>query len=387
MRRLCVGVDIGTDRIKLVSVEKQKSGGKAQIVSFASYPSRGFAAGYVADHEEARASLARALKDFHGKQDKQDRIECYTLVVGGPSLTATTIISRKKLNPEEEILPEDVESILRSAEENFRSASPNRVILHTIPVRYHIDGELFHGNPIGMFGSILEFELLIVSVHEKAYDELISLLLELGVEVGNELALPIAEAQSSLNYRQRLRGVSLVHLGANTTTVSTFEHGALTFLKTHPIGSNHITNDIALGLQIPLDEAERIKLGEKRDQVPKRKVESIILARLEDIADLVKKDLREGRKPRYLPAGVLLTGGGAQFPALDEFFRKVLPYPVEVVKVGFRREGKRQQKILPPEYLAAYGAALSSQGQKRRRSFRWRDLIFSLKQFFRELMP
>ena len=145
---------------------------------------------------------------------------------------------------------------------------------------------------------------------------------------------PICLAEAIISEYQKMRGVLLVDIGAETVSATTFENGIPTAMRVFSIGGNDITGDIALGLQLPLDDAESAKINREGEDIPQKKLETIIRARLEDIFELVQKYLETINKNRCLPAGVVLSGGGSRMTSMTDYARESLRLPTQMAKVS-----------------------------------------------------
>ncbi len=359
-----LGIDIGSEEIKLITTEPQKRGGKPHIIHAGSFPSRGFRAGRIIDDTRAMESLRSALKHFVTSHKEGVNLISSHLALSGYSLTSRKIRSKRSIKGEE-IQQADLVKLEESAENHFSDRFPNERIVLRIPLQFNLDGEVMEGNPAGMFAKELETEFLFVSFLDTQYEALINLIESVvGSDLDSVTIAPIAESNASLLYRQKMQGVAIVNIGAEITTLSIFQNGLLQSLRVIPVASGHITNDIALAFQLPLEEAEKIKRG-KRD-IPKRKIQPIIDARLEDIAEILLKELKDGRKKKYLPAGIILTGGGANIPSVEEFFRERLSFPVEKVKLYKENPSSTRKTLIDTALVPAYGACFSNRNKKRR---------------------
>ena len=386
MRELRLGIDIGSEEIKLVTTEPQKRGGKPHIVNAGSFPSRGFRAGRILDEEKFIESFRSAFKRFIASHGEGTDIVSTHLALSGKSLNARRIRPKRKVQSEE-IQQSDLDTLEKLAEKHFFERFPNERIVFRTPLQFTLDGEEVEGNPAGMFAEVLEAEYLFVSFLENHYEALVRFVESvLGAELDSITIAPLAEAQASLLYRQKLQGVALVNIGSETTTLSVFQNGLLQSLRVIPVASGHITNDIALAFQLSLEEAEKVKRGGRGD-ISKRKILPIIEARLEDIAEMILKELKEGRKKKYLPAGIVLTGGGANIDSVDEFFRARLSFPVEKAKLYKENPSKAKKKTpLNPAFTSAYGACFAG-GERKKRRWKVKRIPYYIRRFITQMKP
>ena len=251
----------------------------------------------------------------------------------------------------------------------------NREILDVIPFGYSIDGQEGVRDPIGMTGARLEMKANVVSALSPNCVNLRRALE--GAKLGVERVVPsvVAAARAVLNERQKENGVAVIDLGAATTAVAIYEEGDLQYVGVVPAGSNNITNDLAICLEINTEVAEEIKKryitgsfsGEKdivikinREEMTfeREKVDEVVRARLEEIFDKVKKELRKAGYEKRLPEGAVLVGGGAKMRDIEVFAKEALEMSV---KIGTPKGlGGVASAIEKPEYAAAIGLMLYS---------------------------
>jgi len=177
-----------------------------------------------------------------------------------------------------------------------------------------------------------------------------------GIEVEDVIVAPLAASIVALTKTQRTAGCVLVNIGAETVSIAIFENDQLIGLNVFPIGSTDITNDIALGLRIPLEEAEEIKVKKKggpQSSYPQKKLSEIIEARLKDIFELIEAQLKKIGRNELLPAGVILTGGGVGLTTIEELAKASLKIPARIV-VPHPEEGT-QKEVLDSSWSVAYG--------------------------------
>jgi len=254
-----------------------------------------------------------------------------------------------------EVSGQDIKKTATEAEENL-SHLTNKRIIHRVPLRYKLDGKEVLGDPVGMIGSKLEVKMLFITCLEQHLNDLVKVVEELGVEVDDIVPSPVAAGQVALNKKQRSVGCALVNIGAETVSIAVFENDTPISLQVFPIGSTDITNDIALGLKIPLDEAEKIKISGPSGVYSKKKLDEIIEARLEDILELIESHLKKINRNGLLPAGIILTGGGAGIATIEDLAKAVLKLPSSIAHPVTSMGGK--SPIKDSSWLVAYGLAL-----------------------------
>lgn len=326
-RNIITGIDVGTSSIRILVCEYIKEKGALQVIGTAHKESRGLRHGYIANFDDAASSIAEALRE--AEKNAKVKITHASLGVGGVSLgTLEGIASIAVSRADSEINEIDVKRVIDASEANLRDRV-NRKILHTLPLGYKIDGKKVLVRPHGMKGGILEVRTLFITTLEQHLEDLMSAVEAAGVTVDEVIAAPIAESAVVLSKLQKKAGCVLANIGAETVSISVFEEGMPISLQVFPFGSNDITNDIAIGLKVPLEEAERIKKFRDEGNL-KRKVDEIIEARLSDIFELIEAHLKKINKNGLLPAGIILSGGGSITSAIEDMARSSLRLPAKV---------------------------------------------------------
>ncbi len=212
-----------------------------------------------------------------------------------------------------------------------------------------------------MKGIKLEVRVLFITCMAQHIDDLVDAVTEAGIEVLDVVPSPLAAGAVALTDRQKSVGVVLVNIGAETVSIVIFENGHAISLHVFKIGSTDITNDIALGLKVPLDEAEGIKIGSVLGNYPKKKLDEIIEARLSDIFELIDTHLKKIKRSELLPAGVIITGGGSQIALIEEMAKSFLKLPARVGVAELFSTAKT--KIRDSSWFVATGLCL--QGRNR----------------------
>lgn len=346
-RKLITGIDIGTSAIRVIVCEYVHGKEQPQIVATGYRESRGIRHGYVVNFDDAARALAEAVDE--ASQTAEIKIKRALLAIGGVSLSSSAsdgsiAVSRA----DSEITDMDIERAIDAARGNLKEIA-NRRILHTVPQYYKLDGKKIWGRPHGLRGGILETRTLFITCLEQHHNDLVSVVEAAGITVDDVFAAPIAESVVSLTRLQKQAGCVLANIGAETVSIVVFEEGIPVSLSVFPMGSMNITSDIALGLRIPIEEAERIK--RTRDDSPaRRKVSEIIEARLTDIFELIEAHLKKIGRNGLLPAGIILSGGGSFVPAIDELAKDSLRLPARVAQ--------QIHGLKDPSWAIAYGLPL-----------------------------
>lgn len=353
IKRIATGIDVGTHATRVVVVEHAR-GESPRIIGTGVSESRGLRHGYIVNKMDAMRSIGIAIA--HAEKMAGFKIKNALLSVGGISLESalghgTATVSRAS----GEVGEIDIRNAESAAEKSLTHTTNKRVIFRT-PLRYKLDGKEVLGNPHGMNGSKLEVKMLFVTCLEQHLSDIVRTIEELGVEVDEVVPSPIAAGQIALNKKQCSAGCALVNIGAETVSIAVFENEIPISLQVFPIGSTDITNDIALGLKIPLEEAEKIKVSGSGGTYSKKKLEDIIEARLYDIFELIEAHLKKIGRNGLLPAGVVLTGGGAGIATIEDLAKAALKLPSSLAHPSIAPAGKYPVK--DSSWLVAYGLAL-----------------------------
>lgn len=360
--KIIVGIDIGSQIVRvIVAEEAAKIGMAPKILAVGWAESHGMHHGYVISPRDATTSVAEAI----AMAEKNSGIEIKRAYValGGISLsseigTGATSIGRA----DGDVAEEDMINVVSIAREAFGASKKNKKILHNIPMKYRLDGVEVMGNPVGMRGSRLETRVVFITVAEHHFNDLVSVITDAGVDIIEVIAAPIAESLATLSKKQKMVGCGLLNIGSETVSLAVFDNDIPVSVQTFAIGSNDITNDIALGLRITLEEAEKVKMGRfETGQYPKKKVEEIVDARLSDIFELIQTHLKSIKRDGLLPAGIIITGGGGMLTHIDEFSKSALKLPSLVMHV---EHIMNTRKGLDPSWLVAYGLCYLEDDEK-----------------------
>lgn len=356
-RRIATGIDIGTYQVKIVVVEElsDKRGlRQLRILGTGLAESKGLRHGYVINKEEVSASIIKAKKE--AESVARVPLRAGFLAVGGISLdearsTGSAIISRA----DQEITVLDIEKAGKTAREAVAAGFLNRQVLHSIPLEYRIDGTKVLGDPLGMKGVRLEVDYLFVTClaqHENA----LSLAVEdADIEIIDQMASPLAGSYVLLEGDQKMKGCVLANIGSETISIVVYDEGIPVSVKVFPMGSSHITDDIALGLRISLEEAERVKIGRLSGQMyPRKKVDNLIEGRLIDMFALIDKHLKSLGRRGPLPAGIIISGGGAGIGSISDIARGSLKLPARLAEFRLSADAK----IRDATWAVAYGLAI-----------------------------
>ncbi|OGG03776.1 cell division protein FtsA [Candidatus Gottesmanbacteria bacterium RBG_16_52_11] len=361
--RIVSGIDIGTSKITTL-IATITDEGEARVIGVSTVPSRGLRKGQVVNIEEATGAISQSL-------DAAERMAGASVAraflnVGGnhiSSINSHGVVAVAE--PDKEITDQDVRRVIEAAK--AVSLPSSREIIHVLPRGYVVDGQEGIVDPIGMSGIRLEVDTHLVTGGVTALRNLHKCVEELGVEVAGMVFSGLASAASSLSDTEKELGVVLVDIGGGTTDVALFVEGALSYSSVIPIGAINITKDLAAGLRISLESAERIKIhiGDQVKTVPaepyegspknprqersdeidlsglglpeemktvsrKTLIEGIIKPRLNEIFTMVGLEIKRSGFGGMTPSGVVITGGGSLTAGAVESARRNLAMPVHI---------------------------------------------------------
>ncbi|MCC7357692.1 cell division protein FtsA [Candidatus Uhrbacteria bacterium] len=348
--RLLIGLDVGTTAIRLaagkVSVGQDRRL-SLNIVGGAEVASQGVSKGSVSSIEDTVSAISSCL-------EQAERVIGEPLVEAAVGIGGTYITSQDARGvigvsrTDGDIRAEDVARAIEAAKTFVNPA--NQEILHVLPRSFSIDGQSGIKDPVGMQGIRLEVDALIVQGLSSHVRNFTRAVFRTGLDITELVYAPLASGEAITTARQRELGVCVVTIGGATTGVSVYENGELLRAVTIPIGADHITNDLAIGLRVSLETAEKIKRvhgtafaesvpkrsgvfdlidygGDTSEEVSFRLVADIIEARVEEMFEKVVIELRKIDREGLLPSGIVLTGGGAKLPGMIEVGKKIMRLP------------------------------------------------------------
>lgn len=358
-RNIITGIDIGTYHVKVViaSAQEKNEKGFPKIIGVGVAESRGLRHGYIVNIQDVTNSIKEAVSKAESSAEikiKKAFVSIGGIGLGSITSTSSVIISRA----DSEITSLDIKKVQEQCEKDIpASASLNKKIIHSIPLHYKIDGKIALGKPEGMKGNRLEIKTLYITCLEHHLNDIIQATEDVGISVQDVMASPIAASLVTLTKSQKIAGCVLTNIGAETVSIAVFENNIPVSLEIFPIGSTDITNDIALGLKVPLEEAEQIKIGAiTGSSYPRRKLEEIISARLSDIFELIEAHLKKIGRNELLPAGIIITGGGSGLTNIEELAKISLKLPsrIGIVHLGLQEK----QSYRDSTWAVAYGLCI-----------------------------
>lgn len=346
---IITGLDIGSSAIRLAVGQVTPSEGarpQLHIVGVVEVPSNGVHKGTITGMEDAVSSISKALEAGE-RMTGVPLSSAWVGIAGHHVLVQETKGVVGVARTDGEIRDEDVERVLEAARTVARPT--NYEILHVIPKGFTVDSQQGIKDPVGMNGIRLEVDAVIVQALSSQIKNLTKCIYRTGLDIEDLVYAPLASAEVVTTPRQKELGVCVVNVGASTTTMIVFEEGDILHTAVLPIGSDHITNDIAIGLRTSLEVAESVKVhygSALADQVPKkdmiimedlgltgepmerRYVAEIIEARVEEMCERIDAELSKIDRSGMLPAGIVVTGGGVRLVGMLEVMKRVLRLPV-----------------------------------------------------------
>lgn len=353
-RNHVTGIDVGTYHVKVVISTEVKDSTVPQIIGTGYAESRGLRNGYIINETD----VVRSVRNAVAQAEKASGVKVHNAYIsmGGIGLDEIHAHGEAITSRADSVITQvDIDKAVEASEESIRDKIPNRRILHAIPLHYTVDGEKVFGRPHDLKGTKLEVDTLFVTAFEQHLNDLVSAIESIGIVVDDVMASPLAGSLVMLTKAQKRAGCVLANIGAETVSIVVFENNTPTSLKVFPIGSNDITNDIALGLKVPLDEAEKIKKGGMTTTpYSKKKLDEIISARLIDIFELVDAHLKKMKRDGLLPAGVILTGGGSGITTVQDLARVSLRLPSKIATLDPGQNGK----VRDASWAVSYGLCI-----------------------------
>lgn len=406
-----VGIDLGSSMVRVVVVKHDREAAQLLIMGVGESSMEGMRKGVITDVEEAVASLSRAL-------DGAERVSGVPIERAFVSINGAHISSQSSRGviavsrADGEITADDMARVVNAAQ--AISLPNNREVLHVLPQDYVVDGQERIHDPVGMTGVRLEVDAHIVEGSAPFIKNVAKVVNQAGVHIDDFVFSPLAAAAAVLSKRQRELGVVLVDVGAGTTSLAVYEENVLLSTAVLPLGASHITNDVAIGLRTSIDIAEELKKQHgsalpdtikqserivtaseedaEEESVSRHEVSTIIRARLDEIFGLVDRELKNINRSGLLPAGVVLTGGGAELVGVVDVAKKKLKLPARIgLPEGF---GGISERVQGPAYAVVLGLirwGLEQEYRARTRSSLAlpdvRKSVMRVKDWFRTFLP
>jgi cell division protein FtsA len=388
---IVVGLDIGTSKVCAVIGEMTDQG--VEIIGVGSHPSQGLRKGVVINIEGTVNSVKKAVEEA-GLMAGCEIHTVFTSISGGhiKAFNSHGIVAVKN----KEVTPRDLERVIDAA--RAVAIPMDRDVLHVLPQDYIIDDQDGIREPLGMSGVRLEAKVHIVTGAATSAQNIVKCCNRTGLNVAEMVLAPLAAADAVLSDEERELGVVLLDVGGGTTDIAIYHDGAVKHTAVVGIGGNHVTNDIAAGLRTPFNDAERIKQrhgcarasmvpADERVEVPsvagkgagsvsRQILCEIIEPRLDEIFELVQKEVAKSGFEGALTSGIVITGGSMLLPGAVEMAERSFGLPV---RLGVPAHVRGLVDIIgSPTYATGVGLVLHGMKRHERNVYRLReDRIFS----------
>lgn len=400
---IIVGLDIGTTKICAIVAESDKQGHQ-RVIGIGSTPSKGLRKGVVVDLESTVESIGKAIE----AAEEMTNIEIESVFSGIAGGHIKGFNSRGVIpvsGEGGEISDDDIKRVIDSAK--AISIPMDREVIHVIPQDFIVDGHDGVKDPKGMTGVRLEAEVHIVTGAIASAQNIIKSINRAGIEVEDIVLEPLASSMATLTDDDKKGGVVLIDVGGGTTDVVVYVNGAIRHTDVFSVGGDHITNDIAIALKIPISKAEDIKkkygcattsmvkpneefivpgiVGRGANGMPRKILAEIIQMRIEELFSLVKEEIKKTGLSEYIGSGVVITGGTALLAGIAETAKHIFDVPV---RIGKPREVAGLMEILDsPIYstgvgLVLYGARHRNENEIGR--FKGRNIFGKITQRMRD---
>ena len=385
--KVVVGLDVGTT--KVVALVGNIIDGTIEIIGLGRAPSHGLEKGVVVDIGRTISSIRKAVEEAENMADV--KIGSVYVGIAGKHISSINNSGTVSINrPDRIITQDDVRRVVETAQ--AIQLPPESEMIHVIPRQYIVDGQDGITDPVGMTGTRLEVDVHIVTGAITAVHNLVRCVETLGIGIEQIVLEPIASSLAVLSSAEKELGVVLMDIGGGTTDISVFRGGDIWFSKVIPIAGEHITNDITVGLQTPIEEAELIKKqsgtamvesvgedemievatigGDEKKLVSKKKLAKVIEPRVEELLDLGMQEVEDAGYRDLVPAGLVLTGGSSLLNGITDFaaqrydigvrrgkipqgihgLRDIVESPIYATAIGLLRYAVETKDFKKPEY-------------------------------------
>jgi cell division protein FtsA len=363
-------IDIGTT--KVCTVVGELASEDMRILGVGIAPSAGLSRGMVENIRDATDSIRASIEK--AERSSGTRILSAHVGVAGTHIACLNnrgiVAIPDRTRP---IMPDDVTRVLDGA--RVVSIPTNREIIHVIPRYYVVDGQDNVSDPVGMYGTRLDVETHIVTGVDSAIQNLTKCVENVGVQVDGLILEPLASAEAVLDQEEKEQGVVLVDIGGGTTDIALFTESSVFHTAVLPVGGNHVTRDIVVGLRAPYQAAEEAKrkwghaipsMVDAREEITldafgsegsktelRRRLCEIIQARVEEILEMVSAEVKRAVHDDVISAGIVLTGGTAKLSGIDMLAEQVTGWPA---RVGMPRNlHGLTDALIDPAYATSVG--------------------------------
>lgn len=328
IKDMIIGIDIGSGSLRAIGAIRDTNVRHPIVLATYKKAIDGIERGNIVNDADVTRAIIEAVDSLE-EESGHDAI--HTLIsLGAIGLSSNHVNGKTQVSRGDASVTDlDVEKAINDAHKGVPDMR-NKSVVHTIPMKYRLDGNEIHGNIIGVRGNKLEVKTLFITYPLQCMNVLKKSLENAKIRVTDIVAGPIAESIPLLTKKQKVAGVALVNIGAEVTSLLVYENNIPLLVSTLPVGGNDLTKDIALGMKITLEDAEEIKCGRSTLPHSKRRLEEIVEARLEDICLKITKELSRIQRQELLPAGIVVCGSSSLSPRLEYVFRSELKLPIKI---------------------------------------------------------
>jgi cell division protein FtsA len=375
-------IDVGTTKICTIVGEVSSSTGETRILGVGASPSAGLSKGMVDNIREATDAIRSSVE----KAERASGTRILSAHIGLSGAHIQSINNRGIVAVPDRSRPISADDVARALEgAKIISMPNNREILHVLPRYYIVDGQDSVSDPLGMYGQRLDVEAHIITVSSSAIQNLSKVVEAAGVQVDEIVLQPLAAAESVLTLEEKRQGVVLADIGGGCTDISVFVEGSIHHTATLPVGGNHVSRDLVVGLRCPYNSAEGAKerhgsalpsavsadetidieaFGAQRQRTYQRRlVCEIIQARCEEILEMVVTEVKRSSEIEFVSAGLVLTGGSSRLPNLDLLAEQVTRMPCRVGKPS--HIFGLVDELLDPAYATSVGLLQWAVGEQQ----------------------
>jgi cell division protein FtsA len=392
-----IGLDVGSMKTCALIAEIDEE--QVRFLALGAAESKGLRKGLIVNLDSTVSSIRRAVEEAEGVANVP--VESAVLGVAGSHVRGVNSRGGVSLgHRSRDIEREDVRRAIDAAR-NI-SLPPDREVLHVLPHEFLVDAQEGIRDPIGMVGQRLEANVHLVTSSIAATQNLVTAANRSGILISDTVLEPLASAESCLTQDERDLGCCLLDIGGGTTELIVYGGGVVRHTGAVPVGGDHFTNDLAVGLRTPIPEAERIKrhhgcaalslLHEDRpiqiasvgDRPPRtifaRQLTEIIEPRAQELLALIRDDLRRAGLDKQIPAGFVLAGGGAKLNGLLDLAEQYFRLPARIAEP--KGLGDLPEQVAQPEYATVVGLVLYGAKARRAAPQRAGNLVSKLKSMF-----
>lgn len=395
--RYLAGLDIGSTKTCVLIAEIENE--QVKFLGLGAAESKGLRKGQIVNLDSAVSSIRRAVEEAESVAGVP--VESAVIGVAGGhvrgvnSRGGVTLGSRAR-----DIERDDVRRAVDAAR-NI-TLPEDREVLHVLPHEFMVDAQEGIRDPLGMVGQRLEANVHVVTTSSSATQNLVTAANKAGILVSDTVLEPLASAEASLTQDEKELGCCLLDIGGGTTELIVYAGGVVLHTSAVPVGGDHFTNDLAVGLRTPIPEAEKIKrmhgcasaallrddasieIASVGDRPPRtvfaHMLTEILEPRAQELLALIRDDLQREGLLGMIPAGFVLAGGGGRLRSLDELAERTFQHPVRIAEA--RGMMDLPEAVAQPEYATVAGLVLYAARARRTAQQRQGNLVTKLKAMF-----